>query len=721
MRENDDVAKWKNGKRTSCHSGYMGVPLIKRNKTNGCFSPSLRLHANVLAFATTRKPLFTGGNAMIRTVRVQLGTSVLALAISTAAIAEAPDRQPDRGPVPSWVKLATIPKPDPAKAEAPYQVLLLEGQTKFGKDGENTYFEMVIRPQTVVGLQGFSTVVLPWNVARSDLTVHAIEAIRDGKPIDLIKGAPFTILRRESRLEQAQFDGVRSVVLPVKGVEIGDIIRISATYHDIPNEITSKPDDLSKWATPFPVGSMDRRVIVPADMPVKWRVGGRAPKPTIMTTKEGTEYRFTASALEPVEFAKNMRARDQADEVQFSGYQDWSEIAGAHVALYEAARKSAANSPLLAEADKIAASTNDPQLRMMAALRLAQDRVRYVAMLLGEGAYRPTVADEAWEARYGDCKAKSALLLALLDRLGIKADPMYVNAQSGDAIADRLPSLETFDHVIVKATIGGKAYYLDATDFGQRVPADVAGSDLEYGLPIAKGATLEKLPPHMAQQPTHETEMVWDGSQGLTGDVPFKARLTLRGHMAILARAKKASAEKSSEFEEFLKNYLPGVENDAFTIASQKDDGASGAYIVEFTGKAEMGWDEYEERKGARFPFSNNASKWDVEFDRKEGPYKDARVVLNPAYWQQQKETVVLPNTKGFKIDDSKPIDRKVAGTHIWRNVSMEGNEVTSVTNFRQLVPDIAADEARAAEDEIEAISNNWAYVVGPRSLKPKD
>ena len=658
---------------------------------------------------------------MIRTVRAKFGVSAIALAISATALAEAPDRQPDRGPVPSWVKLSTIPVPDPKKADAPYQVLLLEGQTRFAKEGEHTYFEMVIRPQTVAGLQGFSTIVLPWNVARADLTVHAIEAIRDGKSIDLIKDAPFTILRRESRLEQAQFDGVRSVVLPVKGVEIGDTIRISATYRDIPSNLTARPDDLSKWGTPFPVGWMDRRVIVPPEMAVKWRVGGRAPKPTITTTKDGTEYRFTASAIEPIEFAKNMRARDQADEVQFSGYQDWSEVAGDHLALYNAARRTAANSSLMMEADKIAASTNDPHKRMMAALRLAQERVRYIAMLLGEGAYRPTPADEAWEARYGDCKAKSALLLALLDRLGVKADAMYVNAQSGDAIADRLPSLETFDHVIVKAVIGDKAYYLDPTDYGQRVPGDVVGSDLEYGLPITNGAALEKLPPHIAQEPTHETEMVWDGMQGLTGEVPFKARLTMRGTMAISARLKKASSEKSSDYEEFLKNYLPGVENDQFTIASQKDDDESGAYIVEFIGKAEMGWDEYEERKGARFPFSNNASKWDVEFDRKEGPYKDARVVLNPSYWQQQKETIVLPNAKGFKIDDAKPIDRKVAGTHIWRNVSIQGNQVTSITNFRQLVPDIAADEARAAEDEIEAISNNWAYLVGPRSLKPKE
>lgn len=600
------------------------------------------------------------------------------------------------------------------------QVLKLEGQTRFEKDGEVTYFEMVVKPQTVAGLQGFSTIVLPWNVARTDLTVHAIEAIRDGTAIDLIKGEPFTILRRESKLEQSTIDGVRSVVLPVKGIEIGDTIRISATYRELHSDLAAKPDDLSKWNAPFAIGSFERRVIVPSDMSVKWRVSGRAPKPTITQTAAGTEYRFSASSIEPGEFPKYMLSRDQADDVQFSGYQNWPEVAEAHIPLYLEARKLAPGSSLAKEADKIAAQSTDPYKRMMAALRLGQERVRYVAMLLGEGAYRPVGAEETWEARYGDCKAKSALLLALLDKLGIKAEAMYVNSSTGDAIGDRLPSLETFDHVIVKATIDGKGYYLDATDYGHRVIGDVVGSDYDYGLPIARGGTLEKLPPIVAIEPTQDTELVWDGSKGLTGEVPFKARLTFRGALAIRARLKKASAEKVSDFEDYVKAYMPGIKDEKLTIVSQQDNAETGEYIVEFTGKDEMGWDEYEDRKGARYPFSNYASNWDVDFDRADGPFKDARVVLNPAFWEREKETVILPTAKGFKVDDAHPIDRTIAGTHIWRQVVMEGNQVSSITNFRHLDQSIAAQDARAAVEDIKGINENWAYLVGPRSLKPK-
>jgi hypothetical protein len=33
---------------------------------------------------------------------------------------------------------------------------------------------------------------------------------------------------------------------------------------------------------------------------------------------------------------------------------------------------------------------------------------------------------------------------------------------------------------------------------------------------------------------------------------------------------------------------------------------------------------------------------------------------------------------------------------------------------------EIPAAEARAAGDELEKMSENWAYLVGPKSLKPK-
>ena len=109
--------------------------------------------------------------------------SALALLASAAVAADGPDPQPARAPVPAWVKPVAIPAADPKQADSPIQVLLLEGQTRFDTKGSDTYFEMVVKPQTVAGLQGFSTIALPWNIERGGMTVHAIEAIAPTTPL----------------------------------------------------------------------------------------------------------------------------------------------------------------------------------------------------------------------------------------------------------------------------------------------------------------------------------------------------------------------------------------------------------------------------------------------------------------------------------------------------------------------------------------------------------
>ena len=117
------------------------------------------------------------------------------------------DPAPGRGPIPEWVQPVPLPSPDPARAEEPMQVLLLNGQTRMTGTTNSTFFEMALVPQTVAGLQGSGTLALPWNVERTKMTIHAISIVRNGTVIDLLPDANFTVLHRENDLEKARFDG----------------------------------------------------------------------------------------------------------------------------------------------------------------------------------------------------------------------------------------------------------------------------------------------------------------------------------------------------------------------------------------------------------------------------------------------------------------------------------------------------------------------------------
>ncbi len=650
-----------------------------------------------------------------------LGRGVLVgvAALLSSAAAWAVDPVPGRRPRPAWVEPLAIPEADPSRKDEPAQFLLLASQTKFAKSSLDIFFEYAIAPQTVAGLQGVGTIILPWNVSQADLVINEVELRRGDRVIDLLKDAEFTVLRRENNLEHAKLDGLRTVVLPAKGLQMGDVVHVSATYTVKPDSVGTQLDHLVQWKPPTRLGLFRTRVLVEPGLDVKWRTAPMVDKPSIKTTPAGTVYLFEKRNADAPKFPNAMLPEDRSLDIQFTRFGSWSEIATTFQPLFDQARRIQPDSALAIEADRIASGTTDPIGRMMAALRLSQEQVRYVALLLGDGAYAPTPAAENWDRKFGDCKGKSAMLLALLDRLGISAVPMLVKSEDGDVLGQRLPSIDAFDHVIVRATINGKHYYLDPTDYGQREVSEVSGSTLGYGLPLTAGANLEKIPLVQIDQPLRESSLTWDASKGVVGDIPFTARVILRSTAATQARVKRATAEDKEKLEKQLKDYLPGVDNEVLEIVDWTEADESGNFVISYKGTATLPWDEYEGKKGYRTYFSNDAMQWEPNFDRDEGEFKDREVVIGDAYWQREVETIILPDGgKGFTLD-AAAISETVAGTKFDRTVVLEAGKAVSTGEFRHVARAIPADDARKAVGRLEQINQSYAYLVAPRSFRP--
>ena len=75
-----------------------------------------------------------------------------------------------------------------------------------------------------------------------------------------------------------------------------------------------------------------------------------------------------------------------------------------------------------------------------------QDHIRYVAVELGIGGWQPHAAADVFRNRYGDCKDKATLLIAMLADAGIAAHPLLVDFDH--AIDPAMPS-HYADHMIV--------------------------------------------------------------------------------------------------------------------------------------------------------------------------------------------------------------------------------------------------------------------------------
>jgi hypothetical protein len=104
---------------------------------------------------------------------------------------------------------------------------------------------------------------------------------------------------------------------------------------------------------------------------------------------------------------------------------------------------------------------------------VAQD-FRYVSLSLGIGGYLPRLPGQVLETRYGDCKDKATLFIALARRMGARAYPVLLSS-SGSADST-LPTVQQFDHMIAAVERPAGRLYLDLTSdltpYGELPPAE---------------------------------------------------------------------------------------------------------------------------------------------------------------------------------------------------------------------------------------------------------
>jgi hypothetical protein len=97
----------------------------------------------------------------------------------------------------------------------------------------------------------------------------------------------------------------------------------------------------------------------------------------------------------------------------------------------------------------------EPAVKMRAIAQFLQSQIRYVAVELGIGSWQPHAAADVFTNRYGDCKDKATLAIAMLKQLGIDSYYVIINTKRG-AVGSDEPAHNGFNHVIVAIPLTDK-------------------------------------------------------------------------------------------------------------------------------------------------------------------------------------------------------------------------------------------------------------------------
>lgn len=488
---------------------------------------------------------------------------------------------------PAWVRPAPAASPTAPPAEAPLKVNYIDSQARIaalGNDVYTAYSLTILKPEGLAA----GNVALTWNPAGGSASVHHVRIIRAGTASDVLTANRFQTIQRESGLEAARIDGLLTAALQVPGLRVGDTLEVAMTVHNADPTLGAHAALNAMMPQAGATGAYRTELSWPETRAIKWQA--TADLGTLVPVSEGGYKRLIVELRDPA----SPRGADGAPlrynlhrAFQISEYAGWEDVSRAMFPLFDHAAQLEAASPLKAEIARIAAASADPAERARLALKLVQDDVRYVYVGLNGGNYRPMMADEAWGQRLGDCKAKTVVLLALLTGLGIAAEPMLVPSVGGDNADLFLPSPDPFDHVIVRADIAGKRYFLDGTRTGDARLEPFQPPAFRYALPLrAAGAPLERI---AAQQPRgplmiETIDLDYAAARPRATDAPVAVHQYLRGENALVMRAQLA-ALSPADAQSGLRAYWRA--NDSWVEPAKMGwsyDDASGTLKLDLTG-----------------------------------------------------------------------------------------------------------------------------------------
>jgi lipoprotein NlpI/transglutaminase-like putative cysteine protease len=368
-------------------------------------------------------------------------------------------------PAPAWI----TPRPQsPAKSTAvlnAWHYLLIDHQNLVRGKDSSRFVHIIRKIDAAAGLGEGSRFEAVFDPAYQKLSFHEITVRRGAQRIDHLKPSSISLLRREQRLEQSQYDGKITASVIVEGVQIGDEIEYRYTVTGNNPVFGDKFSDFDFSRTNGTDTDLFRVIYrYPTKNPPQFRLSALGQRQDRELDSQTSEISYARENAARYEIQNGIDPNAfLVDSIQTSDFQNWKEVADWGQQLFTINAREQTETKKLAEQIRKQVGSDDKQQLIEAALNFVQKEIRYFGVFFGESSHRPNSPDSILVKRAGDCKDKTVLLAALLAQLGLQPYPVLVSASNRFTLAQLLPSPYAFDHAIVGLVLEGTEYWLDGT------------------------------------------------------------------------------------------------------------------------------------------------------------------------------------------------------------------------------------------------------------------
>ena len=347
-----------------------------------------------------------------------------------------------------------------AAGDADVVMLFNEGTYSVDGDGRiRTRLRMLYRVVTAKGVRRIDTTSLhwqPWYEEKPEIRARVIGADGSVHALD-----PAAVADASAEYSRNIFSDERVLHAPLPGVAADAVVEI--LFERVAKSVIPGAGKSSWFTFAGPVPHEHSRLTLEGP-------AGFAPH---IVNKSGIEPRIVEKdGRKQFIFERGRAEADVVDEsylpsdellypyVAFSTGTSWNELARGYAAIVDRQIAGADVRAAAAAAVRGAAGREEIAERLV---EYVQANVHYAGIEIADGSIVPRDPGGVLKNKYGDCKDKATLLVALLRAAGVPAHVALLNAGYGFDVSNELPSMNRFNHAIVVAG-GGTPLWIDPTD-----------------------------------------------------------------------------------------------------------------------------------------------------------------------------------------------------------------------------------------------------------------
>ena len=301
--------------------------------------------------------------------------------------------------------------------------------------------------------------------------IHRISVYRNGQIIDKIPDTNIKVFDNENQSGGGVLSSSKKINISIKDLRLNDVLILEDSRvktfaekeflrRDFVKHIYVSPDIY--WA----YGKYNYKFINQKNQKINFKkFFFRNSEGNLLDQEIGTLQKGEVFELNYTNYINSVDAgREIFPFVNFATESDWSNLSNYIYPLYKEVLTQSDLKQFAPDLIEKLDSFSSLEEKIQYAIEYVQNNIYYIFNADEMNGHKPQDPVLTYQNKQGDCKAKSVLLKVILDYLQIEASVVLVNYNADFYLKYYLPSLLSFNHVIVKIHYKDEDYFVDVTN-----------------------------------------------------------------------------------------------------------------------------------------------------------------------------------------------------------------------------------------------------------------